>query len=367
MKNLILIILIGVSNILLAQPPMSFSFQGIATDQNGEPLNNSSISVKVSIVQNNVDGTEIYTETHEVESAESGLFNLSIGLGEPLLGNFSDISWAADRHFVKTAIDITGNTNYEYAGTVELLSVPYALFTLESGNDLPTKPGPPGPSGLPGEPGPPGPRGPAGAVGAPPAPGPPGPPGPQGPRGEPGPPGGPQGPQGPQGPPGPPGGLDGAEGPEGAPGPSGWYGPQGAAGPQGPVGPAGPPGEIISPKGPRGAPGPEGPPGGSDGEQGDPGDAGVPGQSGPQGPTGNQGSRGPGGAPGAPGAEGPAGPVGALGESGATGINGFPRLIMSSTIPANAEVGNIYLDDGTNTSNGKPGIRVFTGTNWIDF
>ena len=74
--------------------------------------------------------------------------------------------------------------------------------------------------------------------------------------------------------------------------------------------------------------------------------------------------------PGAQGPQGPVGPVGPEGENGEiglTGANGFPRLIMSSTVPPTAEVGNIYLDDGTNTSNGKPGIRVFTGSNWIDF
>ncbi len=368
MKNLILIILIALSGVVSAQPPMAFSYQAVATDANGLPLSNSSVGIEVSILQGSADGNEVYKETHHVESGDNGLFNLSIGAGEPVLGDFNGILWNGNRHFVKTAIDINGNTNYEYAGTVELLSVPYALFTLESGNDLTENPGPIGPRGKPGPAGAPGPPGPTAPVGAPPPPGPPGPPGPEGMPGQDAPPGGMPGPQGPPGPPGPPGGADGEQGPAGPKGSQGYWGLFGPKGPDGPPGPEGPPGPIVSPKGPPGPAGPPGTPGtseGNKGEQGDPGPPGAPGAPGAPGPPGIS-------APdmvypGAPGAPGIAGPQGGKGEIGFTGVNGFPRMIMSAVVPANAEVGNIYLDDGTNTANGKPGIRVYDGSSWIDF
>lgn len=369
MKNIILIVLVAVTGVVYAQSPMAFSFQGVATDSNGAPIVNSPIGIKVSIIQNSADGTEVYAETHTIESGESGLFNLSIGSGDPELGNFSSISWGTERHFVKTAIDITGNTNYEYAGTVELLSVPYTLFALESGNDLTGIPGPDGPSGAPGEKGPPGPPGPPGPAGAPGAPGPPGPPGLEGPPGMDAPPGGLKGPPGPEGPPGPPGGAEGEKGATGPPGEKGWRGPQGPPGIAGPPGPEGPPGPSFGPKGPQGLQGPPGPVGFAQGDPGDPGNAGAPGAPGQQGSPGPQGHQ---GSPGAtsgnhPPQPGPPGPQGSTGEMGDTGKDGFPKLFMSNVVPEVAEVGNIYLDDGSNTGSGKPGIRVYTGTNWMDF
>lgn len=370
MKKIILIILVAITGVVYAQSPIAFSFQGVATDTNGEPISNSPIGVKVSIIENSADGNEVYAETHSLESAETGLFNLSIGTGESVLGNFSGISWGSGRHFVKTEIDITGNTNYEYAGTVELLSVPYALFALESGNDLTGIPGPVGPTGAPGPPGASGPPGAPAAVGAPGPPGPPGDEGPPGPQGNDAPPGGMKGPPGPEGPPGPPGGLDGEQGPTGLPGEKGWRGNAGPAGPTGPPGPEGPPGPSVSPKGPQGIPGPPGPVGSAQGDQGDIGDPGVPGAPGQQGPPGPPG---PDGMPGIPSAPPPPppppmpGPAGPPGQTGDMGPDGFPKLLMTDVVPGVAVVGNIYLDDGTNTASGNPGIRVYTGTNWIDF
>jgi len=367
MKNIILFILILVSSVVYAQPPMAFSFQGVATDVNGTPIVNSPIGIKVSILKDSAEGNEVYAESHLIESNATGIFNLSVGNGNAIIGNFGNISWGSERYFIKTAIDISGNTNYEYAGTVELLSVPYALFALEAGNDLTGKPGPVGPKGIPG------PRGPAGAdgigfsFGLPGPLGPPGPSGFEGPPGQPGPPGGAQGPQGPEGPAGEPGGIDGLQGPQGPQGDKGQQGPRGITGALGPQGPAGPAGPSVSPKGPRGAQGPPGPMGTAQGDRGDTGDPGPPGEEGPQGPPGATGAASKGGYPGPPGPPGAPGPTGLQGPFGFAGVDGFPRLIMTSIVPAIAEVGNIYLDDGTNTASGKPGIRVYSGTGWIDF
>jgi len=368
MKNIILIIVVAISSWVYAQPPKAFSFQGLATNTNGEPVVNSTVGVKISIVQNSADGNEAYIETHLVESGATGTFNLSIGKGEPQQGNFGAVSWGSDRHFIKTAIDITGNANYVYAGTSELLSVPYALFAMESGNDLTGKPGPFGPTGKQGEDGTPGPPGPPGQVGISFGQGPPGPPGPPGPQGMQGPPGGEKGPQGPPGSPGPPGGIDGEQGPPGPPGPPGNWGDRGVKGEVGPAGLPGPPGPSVRPIGLQGLQGPPGPPGTSKGDRGDQGDQGPPGERGLRGEDGP-----PGidstvqGEEGKPGPQGEKGDQGFKGITGLKGVNGFPRLIMTPVVPAIAEVGHIYLDDGTNTSSGKPGIRVYTGANWIDF
>jgi len=40
------------------------------------------------------------------------------------------------------------------------------------------------------------------------------------------------------------------------------------------------------------------------------------------------------------------------------------RLEPLSTEPSNPQVGDIYMDDGTNTSNSKPKLKVYDGTSW---
>lgn len=389
MKKLIIIGLILYTSILQAQSPMAFSYQGAVTNADGDLIINQLIGVEVSIVVGNAAGEDIYKETHMVESSQMGSFNLKVGEGNPIDGSFETIEWGNNRHFVKTAIDINGGMDYAYAGIVELLSVPYALYSLEAGSIENT--GKPGIAGIAG------PAGPAGPTGQPGAPGPPGryipgipwscncPPGQDGPQGPPGPdapPGGPEGPPGPEGPQGEPGGPPGIKGPpgiEGPPGPNGPAGPPGEPGPPGTeIGPEGPPGPPGEP-GDQGPPGTEvGPPGfaeGDPGPPGEPGKQGEPGAPGQDGPPGPPGPDGPPGEPGHPGIacfphlyneDGRQGPQGQKGPSGAPGSNGFGILIMTNEVPNNPAIGDLYVDDGTNTSDGDPHLRAYIGNNWID-
>ncbi len=78
---------------------------------------------------------------------------------------------------------------------------------------------------------------------------------------------------------------------------------------------------------------------------------------GPSGQTGPQGPAGPQGPTGAQGPTGPAGPVGTTGPS---------LLIPLSLPPSTPQEGRVYLDDGSNTDDGNPGFRYYTGTEWIE-
>jgi hypothetical protein len=195
-KQIIIGMLFACSTNLLAQAdvPNGINYQGIARNQNGSVYVNQNISVRISILSGNAQGAVLYSETHNVQTNVFGLFNLAIGRGTAVSGNFENIPWESANQYVKVEVDISGGTNYTTLGTNELLSVPYALYAQSAGNG----------GGGSGEQGPPGPQGPAG------------------PQGE----TGPQGPSGPQG-------IQGEIGPAG---------PQGLQGLQGETGPAGPPG-----------------------------------------------------------------------------------------------------------------------------
>ena len=72
-----------------------------------------------------------HRETQTISTNANGLVNLQIGSGTPVTGSFAGIDWETGPYFVKTETDPTGGTAYSIAGTNELLSVPYALFSAK--------------------------------------------------------------------------------------------------------------------------------------------------------------------------------------------------------------------------------------------
>ena len=242
---------------LLAQAPQKFSYQTVIRNSGGQLLANQQVGIKISILQGNISGTQVYSETHLPTTNSNGLATFEIGSGTIQGGSFAGVNWANGPYFVKTDTDFNGGNNYTVSSTQQLLSVPYALYAETSGNSIPGPQGPAGPQGPQGEQGLTGPQGQTGATGA------------QGPIGL----TGPQGPAGPQGQTGATGaqgpiGLTGPTGANGAQGPIGLIGPQGPAGQNGATGPQGP-------IGPQGEIGPQGPIGltGATGEQGIPGNS----------------------------------------------------------------------------------------------
>jgi uncharacterized protein (TIGR02145 family) len=89
---------------------------------------NQSIGVKISIIEGSLAGTTAYAERHTTTTNANGLFTIEAGGGTPTIGTFATINWGNGSHYIKSEIDITGGTNYTLSGTMELLSVPYALY-----------------------------------------------------------------------------------------------------------------------------------------------------------------------------------------------------------------------------------------------
>jgi len=343
MKYIKILILALTANGLFAQFPDAISFQAIAMDQNGEVVADSPLGIWIYIWEGGPQGDIIYSEAHTLQSTSLGHVNLEIGRGATIAGSPSIdlLQWYKGNHYLEIQMDLEGNGNYNRIGFLELVSVPYTITALEAeeGGTVGAS-GPQGMQGPEGAPGLKGERGPRGAIG------------PQGPAGAPGPPG-------PVGDPGDPG-------PKGPKGPS-----QGYPGDPGPAGPQGDPGNINGPQGPQGPRGPQGPPGipgmpGPKGITGPPGDGGGP--AGPPGPTGPKGPD-----VGLPGPQGPSGPPGDAGRTGEPGVQGpngsrgLKNMELSSYAPDPIDT-RMYLDDGSNRVDGKPGLRFYdTNMNaWID-
>lgn len=119
----------------MAQVPQGIPYQAAARNANGQPLVNTTVKVRFSIIDSVATGTTVYQETHSVSTNNVGLFNVNVGLGTASTGTFSGINWGKNFKFMKVELDPSGSgTNYVDMGTQQMMSVPYSLYSAKSGS-----------------------------------------------------------------------------------------------------------------------------------------------------------------------------------------------------------------------------------------
>ena len=129
-------------------PPEGINYQAVAVDETGkelvgidakgQPVSNSAISVRFSIIKDMPAGMVAYREKHSTTTDNNGLFNLVIGQGdaETGFGTFAQIDWGTGFHFLKVELDLNGGDQFKDMGTQQLWSVPYALYAKKAGNGI---------------------------------------------------------------------------------------------------------------------------------------------------------------------------------------------------------------------------------------
>lgn len=374
MRHLILVGVLLLSVILHGQaPPQGISYQAVARDVSGTEMVNTPLTVRIGIYTDASATVQSYEETHTVTTNAFGLFNIVIGQGAQTSANtFSMINWGSSAHFLK--VEVNTGSGFVNMGTMQLMSVPYALYAGTAAN------GPTGATGATGLTGAAGPTGLTGATGATGLTGATGVAGPTGAAGI----------TGATGTVGSTGatGATGLTGATGAAGPSGATGATGATGVTGLTGAAGPTGEtgkhcwdvngndlndptedtnldgfwdVRDCSGVTGAVGPTGAVGAT-GAAGPTGAAGADGATGPTGPTGAAGAVGATGATGSTGAQGPSGDTGATGATGVTGATGITgtNTITGTTGQTMYHTGSAWL--ATSNLYNDAGLRIGIGT-----
>lgn len=136
MQKIILLfaLILGFSISIQAQAPEAFQYQAIARANNGLPITNQSIAIRISLISGSTTGAIVYVETHAPSTNQFGLFTLEVGQGTVANGAFNTINWGASGHYLKVEMDETGGTAYQDMGTMQLLSVPYALHAASVDN-----------------------------------------------------------------------------------------------------------------------------------------------------------------------------------------------------------------------------------------
>ena len=115
---------------VFAQAPQKMSYQAVIRNSSSVLITSTPVGVRISILQGSIFGPSVYVETQTPSTNANGLVSLEIGTGTVITGIFSAINWAAGPYFIKTETDPTGGTAYTIVGTNELMSVPYALFSV---------------------------------------------------------------------------------------------------------------------------------------------------------------------------------------------------------------------------------------------
>jgi hypothetical protein len=119
---------------VFSQAPNKMSYQAVIRNSSNALVTNTSIGMRISILQTSSSGTAVYVETQTPTTNANGLASIEIGGGTIVNGNFANINWANGPYFIKTESDPSGGNNYTITGTSQLLSVPYSLY---AGNGIP--------------------------------------------------------------------------------------------------------------------------------------------------------------------------------------------------------------------------------------
>ena len=131
--------------------PMGISYQAVARDNFGKEIVNKEIDVRFSIISGTPIGDVVYQELQTITTSKYGVFSLIIGRGVPTAGTYGELSqveWGQANHYLK--VEVKFDNDFLDMGTMQFLSVPYALYAQKSLEPGPA--GPPGPKGDTGDP-----------------------------------------------------------------------------------------------------------------------------------------------------------------------------------------------------------------------
>ena len=121
--------------VVYAQAPQGMNYQAVARNASGTILINQLISLRMTVTDGN-GGNTLFQETDTVSTNQFGLFSLKIGEGIPVVNTFSSIPWATATPWLSVELDPAGGSLFQFMGSSQLLSVPFALYAA-SGNQGP--------------------------------------------------------------------------------------------------------------------------------------------------------------------------------------------------------------------------------------
>jgi hypothetical protein len=135
MKKFYAVICLAIASLsqLQAQAPQGFNYQATVRNSAGDLIINTNVYFKFNVIQGSQTAVPIFTETHYVPTDDLGQVNLVIGQGTATTGTFSELDWSQGSYYL--GIELNTGSGYVAMGTTQLLSVPYALYAENSGDN----------------------------------------------------------------------------------------------------------------------------------------------------------------------------------------------------------------------------------------
>jgi hypothetical protein len=138
MKKIVLLIL-GIFTgyaMIQAQAPGFLNYQGVARNAVGNVISNKTIALRLTIHDGSATGTSVYSETRTVTTNPFGLFNVQIGSSgaSSQTGSVTNLAWLTGNKFIQVEIDPNGGSAFMNVGTTQLASVPFSLYSNQSGD-----------------------------------------------------------------------------------------------------------------------------------------------------------------------------------------------------------------------------------------
>jgi hypothetical protein len=144
MKRIISLAVICLSLVqLIAQNlPQGIAYQAVAVKdgpyslagQNPQVIywSNKDIKVRFTIFEKYPGGSTQYSEFHATKTDDFGVFNLIIGQGNVISGDFAKIPWDLGTAHLQVEIDFDNNGTYKLTSLERFWSVPYAFVTRKT-------------------------------------------------------------------------------------------------------------------------------------------------------------------------------------------------------------------------------------------
>jgi len=134
--SLVLLVFLAASD-LFAQPQPGFSYQAVARDNNGSPLAEQALTLKISIHAGTPTGDITWQESQDVETNAFGLFSVIVGGPEGYdqagsASSFAEIDWSAEQYFMN--IGVKRDADFIDMGTAPLQMVPVAQYAATAKN-----------------------------------------------------------------------------------------------------------------------------------------------------------------------------------------------------------------------------------------
>lgn len=141
LRSALLVCLVFVAGTIIAQPPPAWNQTYVAKDSYNNVAKNRKVYVQILIRQGNPTNTPVWSEYFEAVSDGDGLFNVIVGRGTKInnttLADLGQMNWANGPFYLTSKVAVSPSIpapwwlpadNYVEAPTVELLSVPFAIY-----------------------------------------------------------------------------------------------------------------------------------------------------------------------------------------------------------------------------------------------